>query len=187
MQGNLYIALILIVAMLFIPGAIEDFRKREVDDVFIFMPYISYIITYALFGVIIVAAGLFMATIIAIASYLLYRYNYIAIGDLLGLPAIFSAIYALNFIAIFISLITAFDLYRVYIKKKGFKVKRNNIEMHEKNFWLPVKEKQMKTSKEPRENDKKTESYEYGVPLLGYAFLACFFSLIAYAATVFFV
>jgi hypothetical protein len=41
MQGSLYIALILIVAMLFIPGAIEDFRKREVDDVFIFMPYIS--------------------------------------------------------------------------------------------------------------------------------------------------
>jgi Flp pilus assembly protein protease CpaA len=120
MQGSLYIALILIVAMLFIPGAIEDFRKREVDDVFIFMPYISYIITYALFGVIIVAAGLFIATIIAIASYLLYRYNYIAIGDLLGLPAIFSAIYALNFIAIFISLITAFDLYRVYKKKERF-------------------------------------------------------------------
>ena len=186
MQGILNIALILIVAVLYVPGAIEDFRKREVDDVFIFMPYISYVITYALFGTMIVVVGLFMAAVIAIASYLLYRYNYIASGDLLGLPAIFSAIYALNFIAVFISLITAFDLYRVYIKKKGLKVKRDSIEKREKNFWLPVKDKLRKTSEDPSENDKKTESYEYGVPLLGYAFLACFFSLVSYAVIVFF-
>jgi len=187
MQGIINVAIILIVAMLFIPGALEDFKKREVEDVFIFMPYISYIVTYALFGVMTVVVGLFIAAIIIIVSYFLYRYNYIASGDLLGLPAIFSAIYALNFIAIFISLITAFDLFKVYIKKKGLKVKRNSIEEHEKNFWLPVNRKQKNISEGPSVNDKMTESYEYGVPLLGYAFLACFFSLIAYVATFFFI
>lgn len=184
MQEALKIALIAITAIIYLPGAIEDFLHREVDDIFIFLPYLSYIVTYFIFGIRVALFGVFMGIIIGIASYILFRYNYIASGDLLGLPAIFSAVYVLDFLPVFLSIITIFDLMRVYLKKKGLKIKKDKIKNEEKKFWLP--EKQGSENNEKQDNSK-TEFYQYGVPLLGYAFLAYFLSAVLYLIINFFI
>ncbi len=177
MQAALKIALIIITSILYLPGAIEDFLSREVDDVFIFIPYLSYFITYFVFGLRVALFGAFLSIIIGLTSYILFKFEYIASGDLLGLPAIFSALYVLDFLPIFLSLITIFDLLRVYIKKKGLKIKKNNIKNEDRKYWLPENQEK-RSSKE--QDDSQTEFYHYGVPLLGYAFLAYFLSIMLY-------
>ncbi len=177
MQEALKIALIAVTALFYLPGAIEDFLHREVDDVFIFLPYLSYIVTYFIFGLRVALFGAFMGIIIGIASYIMFRYDYIASGDLLGLPAIFSAMYVLDFLPAFLSIITIFDLTRIYLRKKGLKIKKDKIKSEEEKFWLPEKQKSENNEKQ---DDSKTEFYQYGVPLLGYAFLAYFLSVVLY-------
>ncbi len=179
MQEALRIALIAISAIFFLPGAIEDFLSREVDDVFIFLPYFSYIITYFVFGLNVALIGALMAAIMGLACYIMFKYDYIASGDLLGLPAIFSAIFASEFLVAFLSLITISDLLRVYLKMKGLKIKKDNLENNEKKFWLP--EKKDSENNESTNDTSQNKFYQYGVPLLGYAFLAYFLTVILYS------
>ena len=164
-----YKALILIVdALIYFPGSIQDFREREVSDVYLYLPYFSYLALFFLYGIKILFLSLLMVTVTLPLIYYMYKKNLLAEGDLIGFPSVFSQFFAFYLLATYLALVTSIDLLAVYLRKGGLKVSKDKLNSEDLSKWL-------------KSGD---EVYQYGVPLIGYVYLSCFLSDLTYLALV---
>ncbi len=152
----------LVSGVLFLPGAVEDFRYREVHDLFLILPYASYFALYLISGLFALELSLLLASVFFVMLFMINRAGYVAIGDVLGLPSIFSIFYAVPFLILFFPLTALIDLSFYYYRSRGSSGKSG-----ENNGRFMIK-------------SRKNGKYEYGVPLVGYAYAAAFLSSLAY-------
>ncbi|MGC8568706.1 MAG: hypothetical protein ACP5LW_01705 [Nitrososphaeria archaeon] len=162
-HAELILTCSLVSGALFVPGAVEDFRYREVHDHFLILPYASYFALYLISGLFALELSLLLAFVFFVILLIINRKGYVAIGDVLGMPSIFSIFYAVPFLILFFPLTALIDLTAYYYRNRD-----NGGGRRENNEKFVIKH-------------QKNGRYEYGVPLVGYAYTAVFLSSLAYA------
>ena len=162
---NIYIRIgILAASLLYIPGAIEDFRDRYIWDYYLLAPYVVYAITFFAVSIMVFVKYALIAVGFFALLYFMHKYkpSWVGMGDVMGLPAMFAQAFDYRLFLVFFVAVTAIDVLRVYFKYGGVVLRA--IPEGERVKWLPY-------------DDGK---FMYGVPMVGYAYLACFLASVAY-------
>jgi hypothetical protein len=95
----------------------EDFRKREVHDFFLFLPYVTFLATFMLSlkaGILATILGTFAFTI----AFVLFKKNLLAEGDVIGAPLLFSFPFALEYISFALVIVSTLHIVYSYAKTK---------------------------------------------------------------------
>ena len=97
--------------------SLEDFKEREVHDLFLFPPYVTFLATYMLNF----KAGL-LATILGafalVVTFVLYKKKMLAEGDVIGAPLLFSFPFALEYISFALVIVSTIHITYSYAKTK---------------------------------------------------------------------
>jgi len=97
--------------------SLEDFKQREVHDFFLFLPYVTFFATFMLSF----KAGI-LATILGtfafIITFVLYKKNLLAEGDMIGAPLLFSFPFALEYITFALVIVSTLHIAYSYLKTK---------------------------------------------------------------------
>ncbi|MEM0097759.1 MAG: hypothetical protein QW338_04770 [Conexivisphaerales archaeon] len=151
------------VSLTYLPMAYQDFKDRMVSDVYLALPYVSFIVTmYAL-------PYLAMSAVLGVAAAILYKRGLLAIGDVAAAPLIFSS--GIWYVIVAIVLVFGFHM-AWFISKNGMKFNRQvNVDTAKKDIkWIPGEL-----------NGKGLVDETYGVPLAGYIALGNMIGIIAYS------
>ncbi|MEM4099027.1 MAG: hypothetical protein QXW57_04690 [Candidatus Micrarchaeaceae archaeon] len=154
------------VSLTYLPMAYQDFKDRMVSDVYLALPYVSFIVTiYTMYAL----PYLAMSAVLGVAAAILYKRGLLAIGDVAAAPLIFSS--GIWYVIVAIVLVFGFHM-AWFISKNGIKFNRQvNADTAKKDAkWIPG---------EP--NDKGLVNETYGVPLAGYIALGNMIGIIAYS------
>ena len=97
--------------------SLEDFREREVHDIFLFLPYITFLTTFMLSlkaGLLVTILGTFVFGV----AFVLYKKKLLAEGDVIGAPLLFSFPFALEYIALALVIVSTLHIAYSYLKRK---------------------------------------------------------------------
>lgn len=174
----------IVLSITYIPLALEDFRSREVSDFFIALPYINFIYTFYVLGILSLLA-LALTFMMALAGWALYKLEWIGSGDVLAMPLVVSAFYAYPWPIYFLALVSA--LHMLYsIARNGFRLRRvRRGEAEDSSKYIPLEADGKKVEGVVDERYEKVKGAnevveELGVPLAGYIALAGFLGAAAH-------
>jgi len=102
-----------LVSLTFLPMAIEDFKYRSVHVLFLFLPYVAFVLPF-LISTYIGILSLFMASVLFLAAETLHKLNMLASGDVIVAPLVFSMPFALTYIIIAFLVIANVHIAYVY-------------------------------------------------------------------------
>ncbi len=168
------IDLILIaISLSYLPVAYQDFKERMVSDVYLVLPYVSFLVTLYIMNYRAIPY-IAMAVLLLAAGWILYKKGLLASGDVVALPLIFSSAYAFEYVAIMIMFVFIIHI-TWFVSKNGMKFNRqvNGNIAKKDSKWLPVKVNGQAISGNidslyDKLNDEDNVEETYGVPLAGY-------------------
>ena len=97
--------------------SLEDFKQREVHDFFLFLPYVTFLVTFFLSfkaGILATILGTFAFAI----AFFLFKKNLLAEGDVIGAPLLFSFPFALEYISFALVIVSTLHIAYSYTKTK---------------------------------------------------------------------
>ncbi len=180
-----YLMLIAISALYF-PIAYQDFKERMVADIYLFLPYISFIVTLYMMNYYAIPY-IALAALLMLVGVILYKKGLLATGDVIAMPLIFSSAYAIKYVAIMIALVFGIHMI-MFISKNGMKFNRRvkgDIAKQDSK-WIPVKidGQNVRDSIDDlykKLNDQNVVDETYGVPLAGYIAMGNMIGVIIYS------
>jgi len=178
--------MLIAVSLTYMPMVYQDFKERMVADIYLALPYISFIITLYIMGYL-ALPFLAMSTILGVLATIMYKKGLLAIGDVIAMPLIFSSAYALRYIVPMIAIVFCIHM-AWFVSKNGMKFNRkvSGIEAKKDIKWIPVKvdgqvvEGSIDSLYE-KLDDKSVVDETYGVPLAGYIALGNMLGIIIYS------
>lgn len=189
----MYIYLMLIaVSLTYLPMVYQDFRERMVADIYLILPYVSFIITLYIMGYFAVPY-LALSAVLGVVAAILYKKGLLATGDVIAMPLIFSSPYAIRYIVAMVGLV--FSIHMIwFISKNGIKFNRQvNGSIAKKDVkWIPVKVDGQAVNGSidnlyKKLDDESQVEETYGVPLAGYIALGNMIGIIIYSVLMAFV
>ncbi len=168
------IDLILIALSLsYLPVAYQDFKERMVSDVYLVLPYVSFLATLYIMNYRAIPY-IAMTVLLLVVGGIFYKKGLLASGDVMALPLIFSSAYAIKYVVIMIALV--FIIHTAwFISKNGMEFKRqiNGAIAKKDSKWIPVKVNGKAVSGDidslyDKLNDADVVDETYGVPFAGY-------------------
>jgi len=176
-------------SILYFPIAYQDFKERMVSDVFIFLPYISFIVTLYMLGYRIIPY-IISAAILAFAGAFLHKRGFLASGDVMAMPLIFSSAYAIEYVIIMTAAVFGIHMI-LFISKNGMKFNRrvSGDVAKRDTKWIPVKIDGQVVEGSIDEiyeklSEKNVVDETYGVPLAGYIAMGNMLGVIIYSILV---
>ncbi|MEM3197859.1 MAG: hypothetical protein QW431_07965 [Conexivisphaerales archaeon] len=164
----------------------QDFKDRMVADIYLALPYVSFIVTiYIMYYL--ALPYLAMSAALGGTAAILYKRGLLATGDVVAMPLIFSSAYAIWYVIVAIALVFSFHM-MWFISKNGTKFNRQvNGNIAKKDVkWIPVKVDGVAINDTidnlyKKLDDKSLVDETYGVPLAGYIALGNMIGIIAYS------
>ncbi|MDG6927666.1 MAG: hypothetical protein JRN01_04305 [Nitrososphaerota archaeon] len=164
----------------------QDFRDRTVADIFLVLPYVSFIATLFIMGYL-ALPFLALSAVLGVAAIILYRRGLLATGDVIAMPLIFSSAYALWYVIPMVALVFAIHM-AWFVSKNGTKFNRqvNGVTAKRDVKWIPVKVDGQVVN-DPIDDiyrkldDGSLVDETYGVPLAGYIALGSMLGIMIYS------
>jgi hypothetical protein len=179
--------MLIAVSLTYLPMIYQDFKERMVADIYLALPYISFIVTFYFMGYL-VLPYLAMSAALGVLAIIMYKRGLLAIGDVIAMPLIFSSAYAIRYTVAMIAIVFCIHM-AWFVSKNGIKFNRrvSGIEAKKDIKWIPVKVDGQAVegnidSLYEKLDDNSVVDETYGVPLAGYIALGNMLGIIIYSA-----